>query len=195
MQKVFSFMLALLMLLVLASCGVDDDTKGDEQQEAQPDVELEIGKIVDIYEKALEAYSWFDLTTMPIDSYDSKEADGMVYHKVNHDTIKTYADLEVYLRSLFADNIVDGLLDQAGVRYREFDGVLYAIPADRGADITKGEYILSFDRVSDLKVKCIIEVELLDENDLETVIGHETHEYNLELIDGEWVFTNFDLFY
>ncbi len=119
----------------------------------------------------------------------------MVYHKVNHDTIKTYTDLEVYLRSLFADDIVDGLLDQAGVRYREFDGVLYAIPADRGADITKGEYILSFERVSDLKVKCIIEVELLDENDLETVMGHETHEYSLELIDGEWVFTNFDLFY
>lgn len=195
MKKGSLIMLVLIILLILASCGVDNDIKEDEQQEAQPDVALEIEKFVDIYEKALEAYSWFDLSTMPIDSSDSKETDGMVYYKVDHGTIKTYADLEAHLRSLFAEDIVDSLLDQAGDLYREFDGVLYAIPADRGADITKGEHTLSFDRVSDDKVKYIIVVELLDEDDLKTVKGHETHEFNLELIEGEWLFTNFYLIY
>lgn len=183
------------MLVFLVSCGAENDTREDEQQEAQPDVELEIGEFADIYEMALEAYSWFDLSTMPIDSSDSKEADGMVYYKVKHGTIKTYADLEAHLRSLFAGDIVDGFWEQAGDLYRDFNGVLYAIPADRGTDITKGEHILSFDRVSDEKVKYIIEVELLDEDDLETVKGHETHEFYLELIDGEWIFTNFYLLY
>ena len=43
--------------------------------------------------------------------------------------------------------------------------MLYATPADSGTDITKGEHTLSFNRVSDEKVKFIIEVELLDEDD------------------------------
>jgi len=190
MKKIVAFLLTLVMVTVLVSCGGIDSTGEKEQPEAK---ELEI--FTKIFYQAMEAYSWFHLTTMPIDSTDSKEADGMTFYRVSHDTINTYADLEVYLRSLFSGNLVDELLNSRRDLYREFDGKLYGIPADRGSDITKGEYELSIDRVSNTKVKFVVEVELLDPNDLETVTGYETHEYNLELIDNNWIFKNFDLFY
>lgn len=184
------------MLVVLVSCDVNNNTNGNVEEEAQPDVELEIGVLVDTFEKALEAYSWFDHMCMPTSSSevsDPIEADGMVYYEVKHDTIKTYADLETYLRSLFAGDIVERLLDRG--LYRDFDGVLYTVPFARGHHLFKGGYSLNFERVSEEKVICIVEVELLDADDLETVKGFETHEYHLELVDGDWIFTNFDLFY
>lgn len=159
-----------------------------------------IDEVEDAYNKATEAFYWFYVTTMPVESFDRsdsstyKEIDGMIYHRVTHNAIKTCADLENYLRSLFADEIATELLDCEGVhpRYRDIDGALYAIIADRGTNIYKGEAALEVTQESDVKFICTVRVELLDENFF--VTEYETHEYSYEFIDGQWVFTSFYLF-
>ncbi len=161
-----------------------------------------IKEVEEAYKKATEAFYWFDVTTMPIASFDGrddstyKEINGMMYHKVKSDTIKTYADLENYLYTLFTEEIVAVLLNHGGdyQRYRDIDGVLHASVADRGTDIFKGEETIAVTQESDVKFTCTVSVELLGEEEDFVVTGYEIHEYSYELIDGQWVFTNFYLF-
>jgi hypothetical protein len=161
-----------------------------------------INEVAEAYQKATEAFYWFEVTTMPVASFDRsdsstyKEIDGMLYHRVTSATIKTYADLENYLYTLFTQEIVAELLDHGGdyQRYRDIDGALHAILADRGTDIFKGEETLAVTQESDVKFTCTVSVELLSEAGDFAVTGYEVHEYSYELIDGQWVFTNFYLF-
>lgn len=151
-----------------------------------------IEEVKEAYERANEAFTWFKVTTLPFES-SMKEVDGWIYNKVNHDFIKNYADLENYLQSLFTQNIVDELLNTEFKQYRDIDGELYVVSADGGTDIYKGDATLEVQLENDVKFKCIVEVELLGE-DYE-VIGYETHEFSYELIEGQWIFTNFYFFY
>jgi hypothetical protein len=153
------------------------------------------------YKKAVEAYGWFDLTTMPT-AYDTdadvREHEGQQYFRVVHETIKTLADLENYLRSLFSDNIVTNLLfpEDGEKRYRDFDGILYAIPADRGTDINKGEETYEVVQESDSsRIIFRVTVELLGEWDgnKRPVTGYETHDFICEETGGRWVFSSFGL--
>jgi hypothetical protein len=60
----------------------------------------------------MEAFFWFYVASMPLEGYNMsdsstyEEAGGMIYARVNHETIKTFADLENYLHSMFTDAIV-----------------------------------------------------------------------------------------
>jgi len=155
-----------------------------------------VKEVEEAYKKATEAFYWFDVTTMPVASFDRsdsstyKEIDGMLYHRVMSDTIKTYADLEKYLYALFTDEIVAELLDHGWdyQRYRDIDGVLHAILADRGTDIFKGEETKEVTQESEVKFTCAVCVELLGGEEDFVVTGYEIHEYSYELIDGQWVF-------
>jgi hypothetical protein len=133
--------LVLNKLLILQTEMPDSGKEAEEIENAElpDDITLtEIAQVKEAYRRAVEAFYWFEVTTMPLGSYsggDSStiEADGMMYAKVRHDTIRTYADLENYLLSLFAEDIVSRLLGGTGIqRYRDFNGELYAIDADRG---------------------------------------------------------------
>jgi hypothetical protein len=195
MKRLLSLFLLILTLLFVTSCIKPDNTVLPPEEQSPTVTEVE-----EAYQRATEAFYWFAVTTMPTEDFNSAnsstymEADGMVYAKVKHDTIKNHADLEKYLHSLFADDIVSGLLSRDGEiqRYRDFDGALYAILADRGTDIYKGEEILTVTQESAEQFVCTVEVELLGEDN--TVIGYETHQYFYEQVDGQWVFTNFYLF-
>lgn len=195
MKRLLSLFLLILTLLFVTSCIKPDNTVLPPEEQSPTVTEVE-----EAYQRATEAFYWFAVTTMPTEDFNSAdsstymEADGMVYAKVKHDTIKNHADLEKYLHSLFADGIVSGLLSRDGEiqRYRDFDGALYAILADRGTDIYKGEEILTVTQESAEQFVCTVEVELLGEDN--TVIGYETHQYFYEQVDGQWVFTNFYLF-
>lgn len=206
------------LLLVTVSCTRTEAEPPPNPQEnitdpepvpQEPAVEVPAGepaampRITDVeaaYQKALEAFYWFQVDTMPLESFivDDKptyiEMDGHYYYKVKHDTIKTYADLENYLQSLLAGEIAAGLLDSGIQRYRDIDGSLYAIDAGRGTDLFKGEEMLIVTQESDDTFLCTVQVELLSEDDMRSVIGYETHEFFYELADGRWVFTNFYLF-
>lgn len=148
--------------------------------------------ILSAYQKAVEAYGWFDLTTMPTEDGPFMQYDGGAYQKVNCGGIRTYAELKAYLRTLFADGIVDRLLKEAGNRYRDIDGALYAEPADRGADITKGKETDRIVRKSGTEAAVEATVELVDYNTGE-VTGQEEYEFPCAFKDGNWVFQKFSL--
>lgn len=163
-----------------------------ELGEGKGDTVPEVENVKEAYGKAIEAFAWFEISTMPLES-SAREIDGRIYNKVKHDTIKTYADLEMYLHSLFSEDIVREKLNKSNKLYRDIEGALYGMSADRGTDLYKGDATLEVRQESDEKFICVVEVELLRE-DYE-VIGYETHKFSYELIDGKWVFTNFYLFY
>lgn len=151
-------------------------------------------QIEEAYGKAVEAYGWFDLTTMPVEDGPGMEYDGRLYQKVRHDTIKTYAQLETYLHTLFSDDIVAGLLNRGDglERYRDIDGELYAIPADRGTDITKGDETRRIVRESDSKAIVEVTVQLLDP-ETGKAAGQEVHDFSYRYRDGKWIFETFGL--
>ncbi|OEF95689.1 hypothetical protein [Desulfuribacillus alkaliarsenatis] len=190
MKKGLLLIAVLVFSLAILGCNakIQEEEPVVAPNEEKPAAELSIDEVQEAYYKAVEAYGWFDMTTMPVDS-TMKEIDGMIYNRVDHSSIKTYADLEEYLHSLFASDIVDRLLDPSFKRYRDIDGELYGILADRGSDIFKGDETLEIEKENDTKFVCIVEVELLDEDF--KVTDYEAHEFAYELVDGQWVFTNF----
>ena len=151
-------------------------------------------EVMGAYEKAVESYGWFDLTTMPLEDGTGREYDGNFYQKVRHDTIKTYAELRAYLQTLFSDDIVAGLLNGGGglERYRDIDGELYAIPADRGTDLTKGDETRRILRDGGSGVIVEVAVQLLDP-ETGDVTGQEIHDFSYVYRDGKWIFETFSL--
>jgi hypothetical protein len=146
------------------------------------------------YQQAAEAYGWFDMTTMPTDDSDSKDYNGTAYYKVKHETIKTYADLKNHLKKLFTDDIVNQLLSQsdASMHYIDIDGALYAIQADRGTDIYKGDETHQIIYENDKKIIYRVEVEVIDP-DTQKAVDKETHDFIYENLNGKWVFSKFYL--
>lgn len=217
-KKIVRVMLILLILLSLAACSPSEAHTSEEVAEVSSDekvtevptdeeakIAVDTEEVVTLsdgvskvltdeevklaYEKAREAYSWFDLTTMNVDANSQKEYNGDIYMKVNQDGIQSLSDLEAYLHSIFSDEIVDSLLETN--RYIDIDGALYAIPADRGTNIFAGEEHHKIIRESD-KIIYEVTVDILDEN-FEKVVEQEVYSFSYEFIEGKWVFTNFSL--
>ena len=158
----------------------------------RPDVEA-------AYIKASEAYNWFNLSTMDTgDGTDTVEFEGHLYTKVTLENIKCMEDLRHYLSTLFSDELVSQLLrdNEEFQQYRDFNGQLYVIPADRGTDITKGEAKGKIMYESFTQVQYYVTVEVLDPEKDFAVIGKETHEFLYQGVgsfgDTRWVFTNFE---
>lgn len=161
-------------------------------REDQPtDIEIET-----LYQRAVEAFGWFHMTTMPLDMAYEVTDNGFMYWRVDFEGINTMADLEAYLSTIFIAEIVDELL--ADSRYREFGGVLYAIGADRGSNLTRGSEVHEIIRTTreHLGYSVIIysvTVDVLNAANLEEVVGFEIYQFTLEYVDGAWLFRYFDL--
>ncbi len=184
MKKLLIFlMLAMLSACLLASCGAPK-IPADES-------------VIEAYHRASEAYSWFDVLTLPCDYSDTVEVDGMPYARVNR--FPLMVDFRNHLEDLFAIPIVDRLLagDAAYPQYIERDGKLYALDAARGTDIGKGAETYSVRQTSKTSLILTVTVEILDysiPNTLDAegkVIGSETYEFPFEYVNGKWVFTDF----
>jgi len=196
--KKYLLLLFIITICTLSACTEKNEVNLNENRESHDEggeSVLTDDMINESYQKAVEAYSWFDATTMPVDYSDRKELYGFEYYKVTHDTIKSCADLKSYLQTLFSDDIVEKLLagDGSIIRYRDIDGALYAIPADRGSDITKGKETYEIVRESDTKILYKVFVEIYDDPVSQNVTGTEEHDFQYECINGRWVFTNFEL--
>ncbi len=156
----------------------------------------ELSEMIFVYKNAVEAYGWFELTTLPTSGL-LREYNGNSYAKVNDDNFKTLADLENYLHMLFTDSIVNDLLHPKNgtERYCNIDGDLYAIPADRGTNITKGEEKYEIISSNADTITFRVTVEILGEWDgnKQPITGYETHDFTYEKIGDKWVFTTFNL--
>ncbi len=150
-------------------------------------------EVFELYNKAREAYEWFDLTTIPFDGEKYIESDGIMYFEVVQPGISSKQELTEYLNMYFADEISKALMTASSDRYVEQDGKLYVMPADRGTDIFKGAETYEVERLSDTQIKFTVTVEIYDDPVKQNVTGHEKHDFILEFSDDRWRFKNFEL--
>jgi hypothetical protein len=74
----------------------------------------------------------------------------------------------------------------------DIDGALYAIQADRGTDINKGDETHQIIYENDKKIIYRVEVEVIDP-DTQKAVDKETHDFIYENLNGKWVFSKFYL--
>lgn len=151
-------------------------------------------EVLEAYRSAQEAFSWFQVTTMPFDPEDSQEVDGVVYYRVDYPGISSLSSLRGYLKSLFSDALVDNLLPYDGTQYIDIDNVLYVQDGGRGTDITRGmEYtqVMRSDNPNRLVVRSTVEV--LDPEQGGAVIGSVSYDFPYEKVGEQWIFTDFSL--
>lgn len=146
------------------------------------------------YRSAAEAFRWFQMSTMDFDPEDQQTVDGNTYYRVDHAGIDSTASLRGYLKGLFSDDLVEGLLPYDGTQYIDIDGVLYVLPGDRGSDVTKGGETVQVIRGEDPN-RCTVRVtvEVLDPEAGYQVTGSEVHDFPYEKVGNRWIFTDFSL--
>ena len=151
-------------------------------------------EVLAAYREAQEAYNWFDLATLEGLQDGKVEHQGDLYARVADERCPNMDSFRGYLKTLFSDEVVDGLLPMDGQQYVELDGQLYVLEGARGTDITKGAVTLSVVwPMEEEPLTCTVraEVELLDEATLSTVVGSEVHEFPYQKVGDKWVFTWF----
>ena len=192
-RYVFSLVLIAVMLFVFTACNGNAPVSGN-QANTPTDAEIEAA-----YQRAEEAYAWFEREVLPFDFDDYAIVQDEVntlpteYYRVIHDSISTLADLEAHLRTIFTEDIVRSLMNNNVMLYRDIDGALYTVGAERGGRMDAGDEVHEIIRESDNRIIYRITVDILDWDTLETVVDTEVHEFVYELIDGQWLFSNFNL--
>jgi hypothetical protein len=127
MKRFLLVLMILTLLLGVAGCRhAPMTTVNDSLTEAD---------VLAAYKTAAEAYSWFDMTTIPLDDTVSQKDGDHVYNRADVPGIKSMSDLTAYLNSIFTPQLTNNLLNLSPSRYRDFNGVLYAEGADRGSNI------------------------------------------------------------
>lgn len=152
-------------------------------------------EILTAYDRAVTAYGWFDLDTLPCGG-PVKIIDGENYQKVEYRGFDTLEDLEIYLSSLFSPKVIDRLLeqDEEAPKYRDIDGALYVHPSGRLRDADKGSAAVTVARQDESTYFVNVTVDLLA-GDLSTITGAECFAFPYQLVNGRWVFTEFRLVY
>lgn len=151
------------------------------------------------YREASEAYSWFagyGEEGLMLDREDVEVRPDLTFYRVTRPGLGTLDELRGYLKSLFSDEIVDPLLAETpGVpHFIETEKGLYALPAGRGSDVTKGAVTLEVLWHPEGTAECTVKarVELLDGENLEIVVGEQVYEFPYQKVGTKWVFTQFE---
>ncbi|WP_294855562.1 hypothetical protein [uncultured Oscillibacter sp.] len=143
-KRALTLILFAALALSVSACGRpagETSSASSIHEEAAPS-ELTEADVLAAYEKAAEVYDWFDLCSLPTSGdpvaedgnpYDPKQA-GLSYRAVAHQSLKTYADLDVCVRSCFTQELADKLMG-SGTGYRDIDGRLYSADGARGSSI------------------------------------------------------------
>ena len=118
--------------------------------------------------------------------------DGYTFNRVIHDNIRTFADMEEYLKTIFTEELVREILTE-DVRHRDIDGVLYVIGGDRGSNLTRGREYHEIIRENEHRIIYRVTVDVLDIETLEEVVDTVVYDFALEFTDGRWLFSNFGL--
>ncbi len=147
-------------------------------------------QVKEAFISAEEAFSWFELESLPYDN-DTKVLDNnMIYYKVISDKFNCMSDMEEYLRTLFSDSIIQELMD-SNSNYKDIDDKLYTQGCSSGSNIAKGEECInSINKVSDSLIKVTVYCDIMDAF---TIKGTERHTFSYEYLDEKWVFTDFYL--
>lgn len=137
------------------------------------------------FREAQELWNAFNMTTLPLNMEKTAEADGMTYGLVEYRSVKTMADLHALLLTRFDGQLADRMLETPEGQmphYRDLNGMLYGLQADRGSDISRGDATYAVEFAADGNGgKVIATVEELEQGG--PVFNEETGEYD-EIVAG-----------
>ena len=155
------------------------------------------------YERAVEAYNWFSLTTIPVDENDYiivpyyKSIDDTMlridlwYFRVSYKDIHTLNQFQTYLEGIFIPEFVEQLFSDY-TRFRDVEGILYALGASGPHKSIVGYEDHEILRVDDITIVYRVIADILEIPwDFDSAIGTIEHDFTLRLVNGRWLFENF----
>ena len=211
-MKKRSVLILVLALWVLAGCGAAPGADGSGAGEAPPALSeaavpdgedslsaallerqarpLTEEEILAAYDRAAEAYGWFELETLPCGT-EERTVDGWTYRRVAYPGMDNLADLRAYLRGLFSEELVESLLETGGDRplYRDVEGTLYVHPSSRERD----DAVLVIDTEVEPYGETGYSVQVSVEASDQGALVMENHTFPYEFVGDRWVFTDFRL--
>lgn len=154
-------------------------------------------EVLDRYREADTAYRWFTVKALESDRSKIKRVDTVTYAKVTDPRFPTLSSFRAYLKTLFSDEIVDGLLPTDGTRYVDFDGVLYVCDSPMSEEPkTDGITLMVLWPEGEEPVSCTVQavVELLVSKDGEdpSTTEERIYEFPYQKVGDKWVFTQFE---
>jgi hypothetical protein len=150
-----------------------------------------------IYERAREAMGWFHLTTIPYLELDASnqmawtDIEGIPYARVTSEDLQDIGMLMDYLGTIFTEDIVNDLISTN--RFREYNGDLFTIPADRGTNIFAGGERHEIIWINEYEILYRVIVDIYMESEHIHISGVEVNDFQLVYRDGVWRFNNFHL--
>lgn len=176
----------------------------ESQKPARPTDE----EVLAAYNRAAEVFSWYagysdeglaldgtDMISLPL----LENGGEIVMFRVTRPGLNNMDELRAYLKTIFSDEVVDGLMKDFPLGAAGFadgpEGGLYCSGAGRGSDISRGGVTVEVVwPLEEEPVQCTVRasVELLDLNDLQTVTGTQVYEFPYQKVGEKWVFTSFE---
>ena len=176
----------------------------ESQKPARPTDE----EVLAAYNRAAEVFSWYagysdeglaldgtDMISLPL----LENGGEIVMYRVTRPGPNSRDELRAYLKTIFSDEVVDGLMKDFPLGAAGFadgpEGGLYCSGAGRGSDISKGGVTVEVVwPLEEEPMQCTVRasVELLDLNDLQTVTGTQVYEFPYQKVGEKWVFTSFE---
>lgn len=141
--------------------------------------------------EARTMWSWFDLTTMPLDPDRPAAEEG--YFAVDWPGVTTMAELRALLLTRFDEGVAQELLSLGEGHYKDVDGVLCATQADRGADIAfaGAAYAVELDATGGRVIATRTLQDWNGQTEAWEVTGTDTVEFPFVRTDAGAVFTAF----
>lgn len=185
------------------SAGLPESAAPTETPEAAPTAapaadEPSDEEVLRVYREATEAYSWFagyDDTGLALSLEETQIRADRTYYKVTAAGRSSLDDLRAYLKAMFSDEVVDGLLAPGQDRFLDTEDGLYALSAGRAADPAKGGIttaVLWPEEESPRSCTVQTTVELLDPNNGYAVTGQQVYSFPYAQVGDKWVFTQFE---
>lgn len=189
MKRLAVLVLAIALLLGIGACGAGDDALPTDPSPAASSAGEEQIK-AEVFAPAIELYAYFSYQSMQYDLEDTREHNGKTYYRVVDPAFPGMDHLVNALADVFSIEIMQDFLNREAAPgcplYIEQDNYtkLYSCMGDRGAETES--YSVSIEEENETKVVYKM---------VSAYIGGEvkTSYYTRELVDENWVFTDFPM--
>ncbi len=149
------------------------------------------------YRVTEDLWAWFHMTTPPMDNSVPmvEDNDGRDYCRFGLMNINTMEQLRTLLRAHVTEELMNEWFAYSPDRFKEIDGKLYVLSADRGSDTSIGGESLRVEWSGDTAGKVIQTIDRQDWNDEKNTFvltgEQDVYEYPFTLADGHAVFSAF----
>lgn len=164
-------------------------TRPVDSEKAQIIAENQYNETINTISKVLIGTEWIEIGD------ECVEQDGYTFCKSISQDMQTYNDLKEYIESVCTKKIAKELLEKQDLMYKDIDGALYILDANRGKDVFyAGLNSIKIKEISSHMIKAEVICDYyidLDTKDTYTM----SFEYVIEKSWGNWKTSDFTLPY